>query len=336
MRGVVNRRSDGVQEAGVGIGREVHRDIRLRRDGPYHLDVEHDFAVRPVRIARRAVGAAVDRHGHHRRCGQAKTLEIRVQIRRDKSAAQFNQGHTLALPGAGRKAIGGSHLRRRVGHGRARRPPQPKVRRGLWTVVEAEDRFDDTRQIGGQLYRPRAAAVASAGMSHAMQLNTEGGAELRHGSRQHHGAASGVLLLHRHAAGGGEGAHRGQVRRFGAVPLGKFIAAQERAGRAAGHDRGHSGGKILTRATAHEQGHVQSFRRLGRSYRAGARHRGAFAALERNVGHDLLPMMPDVPDHSRDRGEVRGFPADPCALRRDLSADLLAAAGARTSRRRGW
>ena len=49
--GVVDRGGDGVDEALVGVGREVDDDLGAGRDGGRHFDVEHDFAVGAVGVA---------------------------------------------------------------------------------------------------------------------------------------------------------------------------------------------------------------------------------------------------------------------------------------------
>jgi hypothetical protein len=126
-------------------------------------------------------------------------------------------------------------------------------------------------------------------MGHLPQLNAESGVELRHRSRQHHGAASHILLLHRETVCGREGAYGGEIRGVGTMPFRKFIPAQEGTRRAAGRDCGHSGRQILPRAPAHEYGHFQALGRIGRPERLGTLHRCAFAALERNVGHWFIP-----------------------------------------------
>src|SRR5882724_13307794 len=128
-------------------------------------------------------------------------------------------------------------------------------------------------------------------MGHPVQLNVEGGAELRHRARQHHGTASPVFLFHGETVRSREGTYRGQVGSVGTMPLGKFIAAQKGTRRTTRYARGHSGRKILPSAPPHEHGHFQALGRIGGRERTGTAHRDAFAALERNVGHSSFLML---------------------------------------------
>src|SRR5580704_17486003 len=106
----------------------------------------------------------------------------------------------------------------------------------------------DAAQIGRQENGAGAAAVAASGMGHLVQLNDEGGAELRHRSRQHHGAAGRVFLLHGDTVRSRESAYRGQVGSVGTMSFGKFITAQKGTSAKARCARGHCRVKILPSA----------------------------------------------------------------------------------------
>ena len=72
LRVVVNRRGDRVEKTGVGVGSEIHRDGRLRRDCAHHFDIEHDLAIRSIRIAGGIVQRMIHGHGHDRRVMQGR------------------------------------------------------------------------------------------------------------------------------------------------------------------------------------------------------------------------------------------------------------------------
>ena len=96
------------------FGREIHRDPRPGRDRAHHLDVEHDLAVRPVRIAGGAVGHMIDRHRGDRRRGHIEPAEISAEIRGSIAAAELDEPDALSGAGAIRITVKRRDLRRRV------------------------------------------------------------------------------------------------------------------------------------------------------------------------------------------------------------------------------
>ena len=52
-------RPQGIKKAIIAVRREINRQLRLWRDGAGYFDVEHDFAVGALRVARGAVVATV-------------------------------------------------------------------------------------------------------------------------------------------------------------------------------------------------------------------------------------------------------------------------------------
>ncbi|OIQ67552.1 hypothetical protein GALL_508680 [mine drainage metagenome] len=179
--GIVDGVGDRVDEARVGVGREVNDDARPRSDSARHLDVQHDLAVRAVGITR-IVLASADRHGDHLGRLLPQRLEIGGDIGLAETTAELDEadglagcGHTL------RELVKPSDLNRResgtvrgvrtrkasslrgFGRGHALSAKDPEVRPGLRTIVESEDGDDVALKFRGKID----AAVANA-VGHAL------------------------------------------------------------------------------------------------------------------------------------------------------------------------
>src|ERR1035437_4676227 len=113
----MHRRRDRIQEALVGVRREVDRDLRPGCDGAYYFDVEQHLAVGAARIAHRLVAGAVHRDcGHARRWSDVQLLEIGAEVGGLVSAPQFDYGDGLPRSASrGRKAVEAGYTLWRVG-----------------------------------------------------------------------------------------------------------------------------------------------------------------------------------------------------------------------------
>ena len=238
------RRVQRVDEAVVGVGREVDDDLRPRRDGAGYLDVEHDLAVGAVRIAGRRVVRATDRHRGDRRHRDAEPGEVFGQIGRPVAAAELEDRDRLALAvvAFGKRIQGGDLERGEAGRGRARLVlaaglRDAEVRLDMRPVVEAEHAFDDS----GELARNHDRAGPHPVFALAMPVAAEPGAERRlhrgDGSRQIDGALRQADARDVQTVRMREFFHDGDIARRGAVLGAKgFVAdASERgaAGRRA-------------------------------------------------------------------------------------------------------
>ncbi len=103
-RGVVYSGGDGVHPALLGKGREIHGDLRARRQRRRHLDVEHDLAVN-IRVRSRLVGDAIDRDRLDLWRGQIDPLEVRVEIGLREAAAELKDADTLPLAAQVRREV---------------------------------------------------------------------------------------------------------------------------------------------------------------------------------------------------------------------------------------
>ena len=92
---VVDGGRDRVEEALVGVGREVDGDRRLGRDRRRDLDVEHHLAVGAVGVGR-MVAAAVDADRLDVGSRQPEAAEIGADVGRLEAAAELDDGDALA------------------------------------------------------------------------------------------------------------------------------------------------------------------------------------------------------------------------------------------------
>jgi hypothetical protein len=92
----VDGRGDGIDKAAVGVGRVVHRDLRLRRDRARDLDVEHHFGIGAIRIADRLVVAAIDRDGSDGRNRNIEAVEVGGEVGRGVAAAELDDPDRFA------------------------------------------------------------------------------------------------------------------------------------------------------------------------------------------------------------------------------------------------
>jgi hypothetical protein len=297
----VHRGRDRVEKALVGVGREVDRDQRLRRDGRGDLDVEHHLAVGAVR-RRRLVVRAVDEDRLHLRRRQAQPAEIGLQVGRPVAAAELDDADALpAAVEAGREVVQPGQRRRCErglgcprGEG-ARRLLALEMRVGLRPVVEAEHALDDALERDRQRDRAAAPAVAAAVVLDMLQRDAEGLGHRVGAAREHHAAPPGVGLDHREAVVLGEAAHRVDVLRIGAVGARIGLAAQVLA---LGRQRvlvHLADGEALGRGLGPQaQRDVDAFIGTHRAHFARARQRVAFAARQDEtfglLGHDRSPV----------------------------------------------
>ena len=193
---VVHRAADGIDEALVGIGCEVDNDLCPRGDGSRDFDIEHDLAIRAVRVAGRVL-ALVHRDSSYRGRRLAQSFEVGGEVRGAIAATQLDDADGLA---GGRRTLGKlvklAHLNRGVrgagcagvGAGEASRSARSgvdggtqdtEVRLGLGTIIEPEDRLNRTGQLGGQMDAAFTNAIGVA----VKNLLREGDAKgLLHGS----------------------------------------------------------------------------------------------------------------------------------------------------------
>ena len=153
----MDRCIERVVEAIVGIRREVHDDLRARRDRPGHLDVERDFAVGAVWLPRRRVVSAADRDGDNAGCLDAELREILVDIDGTIAAAELEDRDRLPLAV---DAFGKVVQRRDLDRGERlrrcmRREPSAAGKRDdaamrphVRPIVESEHAFDDPSEVG--------------------------------------------------------------------------------------------------------------------------------------------------------------------------------------------
>src|ERR1700730_17122739 len=92
MRGLCN----GIQEALIGIWREIDGDMRARRYGTCYLNIQVDFAIRAIRSAGWSILPTIYRNACHHRQGDAQLLKVRLQVAICVAASQFHEGDTLA------------------------------------------------------------------------------------------------------------------------------------------------------------------------------------------------------------------------------------------------
>ncbi len=286
----MDRGGDRVEKAGIGVGGEIDRDIGLRRHCADHLDVEHHLAVGPVRIAGRMVLAVVHRHRDDPRGRvDAETREIGAQIGHPLAAAELDDRHALALPGAGRKIIERGDFERGEGGGGgrlgvpahiARRRAGAEMRLRHRPIVEAEHGLDAARQLVRQVEVAGPPAVRAAGMLEALQIDAERGIELGDGSRQHDGAPSGVLLDHREAMVGGKFSDRRNVRAVGAELPVELVAREVPGGPIASGERAHPILQHTGVAAAQNHADLQALGGIGLADRLCPRQWLTFAALE--------------------------------------------------------
>src|SRR6266436_6880132 len=144
----------------------------------------------------------VDRYREDRRLGHVQSREIPLQIRRAITAAEFDDGDALALPGAGWEVVQRGKLGRREGcRGDGRRVPlhipvrgeSAKMRVCLRPIVETEHRSDHPVQFVWQMYRSGPAAIGPAVMFELLQVYLEGGIELGDRPGEHDSPPARVL-----------------------------------------------------------------------------------------------------------------------------------------------
>src|SRR5260370_19748478 len=90
--------SDGVEEALIGVRSKIDGEGGLGSDGAGDFDVQHDFAIRAVGVARGFVVGAVDGDSDYFwRSHVEGVLEIGLNVLGFEAAAQFNNSYPLAI-----------------------------------------------------------------------------------------------------------------------------------------------------------------------------------------------------------------------------------------------
>ena len=95
---VVHRAADRIDEALVGVGREVDNNLCARGDGRRDFDIQHHLAVRAVGVAGRVL-AFVHRNRGHLGRGLSQSFEVGGKIRGAVATAQLDDAD--GLPGGG-------------------------------------------------------------------------------------------------------------------------------------------------------------------------------------------------------------------------------------------
>lgn len=200
---------DRVEEALVGVWREVDDDAGRRGQCPGHFDVEHDLG---VGIRARAVAAAVHRYRAELGHGHAQFLEIGLQVVAAVAAAEFDQGDALAAAvGALGEGVQLAQLRRReAGAGLCQRPVQARLRHR--PLVQAEHGQHAVLEFVRPLRFAAATAEALAGLRvlEITQFHAEGALQSVRTAMQVNGAAVRLAGGHAEAEACGEimhGAH---------------------------------------------------------------------------------------------------------------------------------
>ena len=196
--GVVHRGRDGVDEALVGIGREVDDELRPRRDGAGYLDVEHHLAIL-VRIRTRGVRAAIDADRGHTRRGQPEAREVGVQIALAEPATELDEPHRLARAGhSGGKAVSRRDLERRVRRCVGRWYLGADVGLRLRTLIDPERAGDHSVQPPGDGQGSLPSAVGAGGrvLQQLEVLRAKGPRHRIDRSAQLHRPAPGIDLGH--------------------------------------------------------------------------------------------------------------------------------------------
>src|SRR6266851_5824427 len=176
----MNRGRHGIEKACIRVRSEVHDNVRRGRDRPHHLDVEHDFAVRTVRISRGGILAVIHRDRRDLGGAHVKPREVRVQVRSAISAAEFDDGNALTLTSSAWNAVQRRYLRwreryrhRRVGafFSAITSRPHSEMRLCLRSIIKTQDSFDDSVQLLRQLNGAGSATISAAWMGKLLQLD---------------------------------------------------------------------------------------------------------------------------------------------------------------------
>ena len=200
----VRRLAERVQEAGVGVGREVHDQARPRGQCTGDLDVQQHLAVGAVRVGAGRVHPAVHPDPAHRRPGDAQPGEVGVELGLGVAAAELEDRQGLAgAVQAVRKAVHGAELERGEAH-RTRRGGGAEPGSGLRPVVQTEDGGDHPVQLSRHAELAGAVPVADLFAARApagdgLQRRTEDPAQHRHGAGDPDPPGRGVGADHLHA-----------------------------------------------------------------------------------------------------------------------------------------
>src|SRR5438132_7829151 len=167
MGGVMNGSGNCVEKTLIGIGGEIHRDVRRGSNRAGNLYVQHHLAVGSVRIAGRMILSMVDRYGHDLGTRNADFGKILLQVRRPITTSELNYADAFSLTVAGGEVVKRRQLDRRK-RVVSRAPmnvtlrPAAEMRSRLRAIIEAEKAFNFTVDLVWQMNRPSAASVRAA------------------------------------------------------------------------------------------------------------------------------------------------------------------------------
>ncbi len=229
-RAGVGGHRDGIDEPGVGVGREVDDDVCARRQRPGDLDVEEHLAVGAVRVLARHVRRPVDSdRGHGRWRGDAQAAEVGVEVALREAAAQFDDrdGRARAV-GVRREGVDGPELDRRVAgaDGMGQRDTVEGAR--LRPVVDPEHGCDDAAERGRHaestgavpVFDRVAVRVRAGGQT---EVGAEHAAEHCGRSRNAHVTVGRAAVENRDAEPFEGRRHEREVGRISAVPRGELV-----------------------------------------------------------------------------------------------------------------
>jgi hypothetical protein len=147
-------------------------------------------------------------------------------------------------------------------------------------VVEAEDRFDTTVQLVGQMDAPDAPAIRAARVLEPLQINPESVIELRHRTRKDDGATAGMLLNNREAVRGGKFADGLDVGSTGAELFLEFLAREMTASLPAPGEAGYRLFQFVCITAAENHADLQPLGRIGLAGRTGSVQGFSLAPLQ--------------------------------------------------------
>src|SRR6266513_500231 len=231
--GVMNRGGEGIEKTLVGVRCEIHRDTRARRHGARDLNVERYLPVRLVGITCWRIHPAIHRHGTHLRYRDAKAGKESVQIVGVVPAAKLENADTLARTlSTGGKILDLRNLRRCIrGCCDVRLQSarsvffEPEMRRGLRTIVQPENTFDDFRKISRDPQVPSPPAVLAARMPVEAEFDFKSTAECTHWPGKDARAPRNAFTFYSQAFRLREGTDTREVLGEGAVRLRKFLTS---------------------------------------------------------------------------------------------------------------
>src|SRR5262249_23741517 len=118
---------DGAEKALCRIRGEVHHNFSPRGNRGGDFNIEHNFAVRPIRVACGLVFSAVHRDRRDLRHRKPKPGEIGLQVLSEKPTPQFDYSDALTCAiRSGREIVKFGQIRRGITYGLSVRPNSAK------------------------------------------------------------------------------------------------------------------------------------------------------------------------------------------------------------------